>query len=526
MSDRGLLPAPAEHESAHETAEQYRIALENTPIIFARVDAELRYEWIYNPRADFDPAAVVGKRDDELDSGPGIEALIDLKQRVLTEGVQARQEITFDRSDGPRTYEITATPVHNEVGEITHLVTSALDITGRKIAEDALRKSEHQQRQLAKSLEAERDRLAAVLENLPIGVWLAARDGRLISKNKQSDRIWVGDAPLSNSVDEYTQYDASYPHNGQRLLPEEYPVARALRTGESIEPVELRIRRFDGTEGTVLVSAAPIKDRQGRLTGVVGINMDITDRKQAEEALQQMNELLEERVEERSREVRSLVTQLTMSEQAERRRISHILHDDLQQHIYSLIFQLAVLRSSVEAQAQDDALAMIDEIEQALKLSVEITRSLSVDFSPPVLHNEGLVEAVHWLVTQMGRKHKLAVDVQVEDELPLMSADLRVLLFQIIRELLFNVIKHAGVLQAVVSLTRIDGLLCIQVKDRGRGFDVSSLKENSIHSNGMLQIGRRLALVGGRLEIESYPAQGTSITVYCPLDNGADSRAQ
>jgi two-component system, chemotaxis family, CheB/CheR fusion protein len=164
-----------------------------------------------------------------------------------------------------------------------------------------------------------------------------------------------------------------------------------------------------------------------------------------------MNELLEE---ERSQEVRSLVTQLTMSEQAERRRISHILNDDLQQHIYSLIFQLAVLLSSVEAQALDDALAMIDETEQALKLSEEITRSLSVDFSPPVLHNEGLVEAVHWLVSQMWRKHKLVVDVQVEDDLPLVGADLRVLLFQIIRELLFNVIKHAGVLQAVVSLTR------------------------------------------------------------------------
>ncbi len=69
------------------------------------------------------------------------------------------------------------------------------------------------------------------------------------------------------------------------VSPEEYPVARALLAGRPIEPVELQIRRFDGTEGTVLVSAAPIKDRQGRVTGAVGINLDITERKQAENEL-------------------------------------------------------------------------------------------------------------------------------------------------------------------------------------------------------------------------------------------------
>jgi PAS domain S-box-containing protein len=642
-------PTPTAHGFEHEGAEQYRLALKNAPIVFARVDSALRYEWIYNPHPDFDPAALLGKRGDEVDAGPGIDALVALKQDVLVQGVQMRQEITFTRSDGMRTYDVTATPIKDEAGQVTHIITASLDITPRVQVEEALRASERQQRELAQALEAELDRLAVILDHLPAGVWLADQDGRLIMKNQESDRIWNGDAPLSTGIEEYPQYEAWYAHSGKRLLPEEYPVAKALRTGEPVEPAELQIRRFDGTEGTIFVSAVPIKDRQGLLTGAVGINVDITrrtqaedalraqteltqtilenstaclvmmdacgyctymnrageqmfgwtfeeirqkplhdmihhhhpdgrpyamaecpidralpenfdirehedwfirrngeffpvlvaaspifddtgraistvievrdvtERKQTEESLRQINESLEARVEERSREVRYLVTQLTMTEQAERRRISQILHDDLQQRLYSLNFQLGFLRSALDSGDRETVQQLIAEFEESLQSSVQITRELSIDFSPSILHNEGLLEAVRWLAVQMQQRHGLVVTLQTEERLPRLHEDLRVLLFQIVRELLFNVVKHAGVLQAGVSLTWVNGLLRIEVSDQGKGFDVNGVTATPERSNGLLQVRRRLELLGGRVEIESQPEHGARVILYYPL---------
>ena len=154
----------------------------------------------------------------------------------------------------------------------------------RARAEAALRQSEKQQRMLAGSFEVERSRLEAVLHNLPVGVWIADQHGQLVSKNEEADRIWRGDAPLVESR-EYGRYPAWDARSGEELRAEEYPLARALATARPVQPVELKIRRFDGTEGVVLVSAAPFVDREGRLLGAVAINLDITGRASIEAAL-------------------------------------------------------------------------------------------------------------------------------------------------------------------------------------------------------------------------------------------------
>jgi PAS domain S-box-containing protein len=155
----------------------------------------------------------------------------------------------------------------------------------RRQAEEALRASESKQRELEVSAEVEQARLAAVLANLPVGVWIADRNGKLVGKNEAADRIWAGEAPLPELVENYTQYAGWYADSGKELTPEDYPLAKALVTGQPVEEVELNIRRFDGTAGTVLVSAAPVKDGEGLLVGAVGINVDITERKRAAERL-------------------------------------------------------------------------------------------------------------------------------------------------------------------------------------------------------------------------------------------------
>ncbi len=128
-------------------------------------------------------------------------------------------------------------------------------------------------------------------DSMPVGVWIATQDGTLVAKNRQADLIWHGDAPLGAPVGEYTEYVAWDTQTGKQLLPEEYPMARALFGGGSLAPYELRIRRFDGSEGKVLASAVALCDGQGAVIGAVGINVDISEREQLLAQLRRQEQL-------------------------------------------------------------------------------------------------------------------------------------------------------------------------------------------------------------------------------------------
>jgi PAS domain S-box-containing protein len=200
--------------------------------------------------------------------------LLDLVEAAVEQGQTVEQDLLI----GEKFYAVSVIPIR----EKEYLNLYGRDITERVRAEKALEESERRQREITRLLEVDQSRLAAVLQHLPVGVWIADQTGRLIGSNEQADRIWAGEGPLPSSTLEYQEYEAWSAESGELLQREEYPLAMALQTGQPVEPMELRIRRFDGTEGTVLASAAPIKDRQGLLTGAVGVNLDITERKQAE----------------------------------------------------------------------------------------------------------------------------------------------------------------------------------------------------------------------------------------------------
>jgi PAS domain S-box-containing protein len=159
------------------------------------------------------------------------------------------------------------------------------ELLRRERAEQAHQESERKKEELAASLETERAYLAAILENLPVGVWIADREGRLIGKNPQTDQIWAGEAPLLENFDDYPRYTAWRSGSPKTLQPDEYPLAQAIKTGNWVAPVELEIRRFDGTHGTILVSAAPVWNPDGSLMGAVAINLDISERRQMVEEL-------------------------------------------------------------------------------------------------------------------------------------------------------------------------------------------------------------------------------------------------
>ncbi len=238
--------------------------------------------------------------------------------------------------------------------------------------------------------------------------------------------------------------------------------------------------------------------------------------------LERANARLEARVEERTKEVRRLAADLTLAEHTERRRIAYLLHDDLQQRLHGLAVSLALAtRASSEGDAER-ASQMLAQSEKILEGASSLTRSLSHELAPPLLKGGGIVELLEWMASTAKKRFGLEVDIEVDDGVLVSREDIRVLLSQILGELLFNVAKHAGVDRVRMGAHEVPGLPMVRivVEDEGKGFDTSQLARGA----GLLSVRERAELVGGRLSVESSPGAGTCATLEMPSGAGEGHR--
>ncbi|MFP4517466.1 MAG: PAS domain S-box protein [Desulfovibrionales bacterium] len=191
-----------------------------------------------------------------------------LRKILLEEGRFVNQEMRIRTKSGElRTMLVSGEPVDFE-GELC-VLGAAQDITERKRAEYAL--------------DAERRRLRAVLDSLPVGVVIADRQGAFVEKNAIFERIWRGNPPKIMKFDDYTRYQGWWAKTGQRIHAREWGLARALLQGEVSTGEVIDIRRFDGTQGTILNSSGPIRDETGRIIGAVVIVEDVTQQRESEQ---------------------------------------------------------------------------------------------------------------------------------------------------------------------------------------------------------------------------------------------------
>lgn len=235
--------------------------------------------------------------------------------------------------------------------------------------------------------------------------------------------------------------------------------------------------------------------------------------------LQRETEAQQRLLVEQHEQIRHLAAEVTLAEQEERKRIAHLLHDHVQQMLYSAQMHLMMARSALqEGESPDETLG---DLEQLLNSIVETTRSLSIELSPPILRDQSFAITLEWLVAHMRQQHNLRVRYAYRGMREgVMDDALRVMLFNAVRELLFNVVKHAGVREADLEVVDSAELVEITISDRGKGFDVDRLEWSHAKSFGLPTVRHRIQVVGGDLQARSATGEGTAIYIKVPLNGG------
>ncbi len=218
-----------------------------------------------------------------------------------------------------------------------------------------------------------------------------------------------------------------------------------------------------------------------------------------------------EKLRERTRQAQSLSRALTEAEKTERQRLSQLLHDDLQQllHAARMKVELFCDNDRPHQKASEDVTDAVEKIKQA----TEITRSLSTRLSPS-FDKKSLYQTFEWLAAKMQEHHDLSVSLQARTSTSVPDTDLKALLFRLVRELLFNVVKHAETDEAHIVLVQNEEHLYVVVEDDGKGFDPSEELQNGL---GLANVQERIEILGGTVDIHSDPGEGTRIVVEVPV---------
>jgi signal transduction histidine kinase len=244
-----------------------------------------------------------------------------------------------------------------------------------------------------------------------------------------------------------------------------------------------------------------------------GIYLSFFEINRARKQLSEANHLL---YEDRS-QLKSLVSQLSLTEERERRRMATELHDQISQ---SLVFSKIKLDELHQSATSSELTKALDEICNNINQVIQDTRTLTFDLSSPILNEIGLEAAVaEWLDVQVREKHGIETEFVDDGQQKPLDGDIRALLFRNVRELLVNVIKHADAHKVKVSFRRVNEHIHIDVEDDGKGFDSVKVISTGIEDTkfGLFSIRQRLEQLGGEFEIDTEERRGSKITMTAPL---------
>jgi PAS domain S-box-containing protein len=355
-----------------------------------------------------------------------------------------------------------------------------MDVTDSKKAEQEL---------------CEREAMLSTLLNAPLEIiMLLDRDGTVLSINKG------GASRFGKNPEEMTGFNIfeSLPHETAQLRKDYAEIV--FETGKTMHFEDEREDKYYAS------SVYPVFDAEGaNVVNIAVFASDITEQKQAERDLHAYQERL-----------RALASELTVTEERERRRIATELHDGAAQSLAFARIQLASARKVI---AEAETAKKLDDVSQILRDSLGQIREVLLDLSSPSMNEIGLGVAIsEWLEQQIGRRHGLKTSFTDQcGEVPL-DNDVRAMLFRNTRELLTNVVKHARAKTVAVCMESTGVALRITIEDDGVGLDPDNVAEKMNGGFGIFSIRERMLDLGGSLEIVSARGKGCEATLVMPLE--------
>ncbi|MGB9178625.1 MAG: CheR family methyltransferase [Pyrinomonadaceae bacterium] len=439
------------------------------------------------------------------------DLLADL-ERVLASLQPVQREVLTREG---RWYLMNILPYRTTQDRIEGVITTFLDITGRKEAETQLRISE--------------ERLRLLIESVTdYSIIIQDTNGRIEVWNPGAERMFGFTAAeaVGQSIEIiFTPEDRA---QGAHLK----EMKLALEKGHAAD--ERWHMRRDGSR--FYVSGVLTLLRDDALTGYAKIARDLTESKRTEEELRRAREELEQRVVERTRELAKanealrvenaerrliekarlqLLRQLIRVQDDERRRIARDIHDHLGQQSTALRLKLEALKEQCVRHEE-----LCEPIEQTQELAARLDADvdfLAWELRPAALDDLGLALALANFVKEWSKHFGITADFHstgMDQERP--APEVETNLYRIAQEALNNISKHAQASRADVLLERRDSSVVLIVEDNGVGFDLKD-KEQSDRGLGLLGMRERAGLIGGSLEIEAAPHQGTTIYARVPV---------
>jgi PAS domain S-box-containing protein len=360
-------------------------------------------------------------------------------------------------------------------GRITQLHGTVQDITERKLAEMALRESEAKFHDL--------------FRNAGVGMIIVSPDGHFLAANE----IFCG--YLGYTEEELRQMTVQAVTQQEDWLLFSAKLSQALATGASFQRFEKRCRHKSGRTVYTESSASLIRTPSGEPRYFVGEVLDVTERKQAEEALTRVNQRVIE------------------AQEQEAARIARDLHDDINQQLTILMIGMEMMKKRVPVSAEEFREQMSELTRQAEKISSGV-RSISHRLHSSELEYLGLVAAMKGHCKESAKQHKVEIDFSHDADLPTVSYEISLCLFRVLQEALHNAVKHSGAGRFAVHLYEAPEGIGLRVSDSGAGFDPDAVMNQS--GLGLVSMRERLRLVDGTLCIGTKPGGGTRIDAFVP----------
>jgi signal transduction histidine kinase len=312
------------------------------------------------------------------------------------------------------------------------------------------------------------------------------------------------------------------------VLPSYSPDSRAgivRRAGtffaEAITPIEKTHRTAQESNAHLNQVIQSLSERSLELTAANRrLKQEIIQRRSAEESLKKSEQHYTQLLEQSRRmqeQLRLLSRQLLLAQEEERKKISRELHDVIAQTLTSINVQLATLKK----EAALDARGLERNIARTQKLvekSVDVVHRFARELRPTVLDDLGLIPALHTFMKNFREETGIRVSLSAFAAVEKMNGDKRTVLYRVAQEALANVARHAQASRAEVKIEKVDGGVCMKIKDNGKGFETERvLSARRGQRLGLLGMRERLDMVGGKFTVTSRPGKGTTVLAQVPL---------